>query len=345
MKYSNQKKNDKKTSNRIKILGGIVLLLLVAFLFYFLFIPRQKEVKAPVEENGKVEVTSSISKKNTITYDGKRYQYNEHLSNFLFLGIDSREKMDTSQGQANAGQSDALFVLSWDRVKHSLTIISIPRDTMTQIETFDVSGNSLGMSTDHISLAYAFGDGGRKSCELAKTAVSNLLYQVPIQGYCALNLDGLPLLAKAVGGIPITVPDDSLEQVNPEFQEGQKVILNENNIETFVRYRDITQSQSAITRLNRQKVFLDAYESRAIETFNGNPGFISDLYMDLQNYMVTNMGTDQFVKIMEDASSGSEKESLTIPGEGIEGKAFDEYQVNDEKLYEMMLQVFYEETE
>ena len=332
----------KRYSKRIRI-GTVLLVLLVAVFLYFLF--ALKVVEEPMEEKENIEVMSNRSKENIITYDGKQYQYNEHLSNFLFLGIDSREKVNTTQGQANAGQSDALFVLSWDRVKHSLTVISIPRDTMTQIEIFDVNGNSLGMSNDHISLAYAFGDGGRKSCELAKTAVSNLLYQVPIQGYCALNLDGLPLLAKAVDGIPIIVPDDSLEQIDSEFQEGEKVILNENNIETFVRYRDITQSQSAITRLNRQKVFLDAYESRAIETFNENPGFISDLYIDLQNYMVTNMGTDQFVKIMEDASSGSEKESFTIPGEGIEGKVFDEYQVYDEKLYEMILQVFYEETE
>lgn len=345
MKYSDQKKNNKNTLTMPKILGTVILFLLIAIFFYLLFVLREREVKEPIEEKENVEVTSNSSKKNRITYDGKQYQYNEHLSNFLFLGIDSREKVNTTQGQANAGQSDALFVLSWDRVKHSLTVISIPRDTMTQIEIFDVNGNSLGMSNDHISLAYAFGDGGRKSCELAKTAVSNLLYRVPIQGYCALNLDGLPLLAKAVDGIPMIVPDDSLEQVDPVFKEGANVILNENNIETFVRYRDITQSQSAITRLNRQKVFLDAYESRAIETFDKNPKFISELYLDLQNYMVTNMGTDQFVKIMEEASNGSVKNSLTIPGQGTEGKVFDEYQVDDEKLYEMVLQVFYEEAE
>lgn len=342
MKDSNQKRNNQKTLSIVKVLGGLILVCLILFLLYLLFIPKQKE---SIEEKEKVETNSNVSKENTITYNGKYYQYNEHLSNFLFLGIDSREKTQTSQGQANAGQSDALFVLSWDRVEHSLTMISIPRDTMTQIETFDVSGNSLGMSTDHISLAYAFGDGSTKSCELAKTAVSNLLYQIPIQGYCALNLDGLSLLAKAVGGIPLTVPDDSLEQVDSEFKKGAKVVLDENNIETFVRYRDIEQSQSAIVRLNRQKVFLNAYETCAIKTFNKNPGFISDLYIDLQSYMVTNMGSDQFVKIMEDASSSGVKNSLTIPGEGTEGKAFDEYHVDDEKLYEMILQVFYEETE
>ena len=30
-----------------------------------------------------------------ITWNGKTYSYNEHLSNFLFLGIDTKEKAET----------------------------------------------------------------------------------------------------------------------------------------------------------------------------------------------------------------------------------------------------------
>ena len=41
-----------------------------------------------------------------ITWNGKTYSYNEHLSNFLFLGIDTKEKAETKTGQADAGQAD-----------------------------------------------------------------------------------------------------------------------------------------------------------------------------------------------------------------------------------------------
>lgn len=71
-----------------------------------------------------------------ITWNGKTYSYNEHLSNFLFLGIDTKEKAETKTGQADAGQADALYLLSWNRLEGDITVISIPRDTMTQIETF-----------------------------------------------------------------------------------------------------------------------------------------------------------------------------------------------------------------
>lgn len=280
-----------------------------------------------------------------ISWNGKKYAYNDHLSNFIFLGIDKREKAETSNGQTDAGQSDVLFLLSWDRVKQDIALISIPRDTMTEIEVFDTSGQSLGKTKDHISLAYAYGDGGNASCELSKSAVSNLFYGLPVQGYCSVNMDGISVMTEDIGGLTVTVPDDSLEKVHPEFQEGAEVELNKDNTEIFVRYRDISESQSAIKRMKRQSIFLDAYAAKAEQEFSRNPGFITKLYEDLQPYMVTNIGVDQFAKIMKDASGGSELTKWTVPGKGTEGVSFDEYHVDDDKLYEMILETFYKEAE
>lgn len=124
----------------------------------------------------------------TITWKGEKYRYNDHLSNFLFLGIDTREKIETNVGHADAGQSDALYLLSWDRKENTITTISIPRDTITEVEAYGPGGESLGKSQDHISLAYAYGDGSYKSGELAKEAVSTLFYGLNIQGYCAIKM-------------------------------------------------------------------------------------------------------------------------------------------------------------
>lgn len=165
-----------------------------------------------------------------ITWNGKTYSYNEHLSNFLFLGIDTKEKAETKTGQADAGQADALYLLSWNRLEGDITVISIPRDTMTQIETFGPGGKSLGKSKDHISLSYAYGDGGYESCELAENAVSELLYGLPIDGYCALNMDGLPVLTDSVGGVTVTVPNDSLAEVDPGYAKGAVVTLKGEDI-------------------------------------------------------------------------------------------------------------------
>lgn len=282
---------------------------------------------------------------NSVIYDGKEYVYNDHLSNFLLLGVDKQEKEDTSAGQADAGQADAIYLLSFDRAENTVRTITIPRDTMTQIETFGPGGKSLGKSVDHISLSYSFGDGEHESCRLTKEAVSNLFYGLPIQGYCSISMDALPVLTESVGTLTVTVPNSSLEEVYPEFQEGSQVTLTPENTEAFVRYRDTKESQSALPRMERQQEFIRAFSEAAKKKFSEDSGYASDLYTSLEPYMVTSMSSDEFVKLAQSAASGRTEEGWTVPGEGTEGKSYDEYQVDDDALYEKIIETFYEEAD
>lgn len=277
-----------------------------------------------------------------ITYQGKEYQYNEHLSNFLFLGIDTREKAETKTGQADAGQADAVFLVAWDRVEGNVSLISIPRDTLTDIEVFDQEGKSLGKSKDHISLAYAYGDGGTESCRLMEEAVSNLLYGVPLQGYCSISLDGISSLTEAIGGVDVVVPNDSLAEVEPMWSQGTEIHLDGAEAETFVRYRNIRIEQSAMDRLQRQQEFLRAYGEKAVQVYEEDTSFLAGLYSSLENYMTTNIGKDMFAKVLSALQREGNADSMTIPGEGVQEAGFDAYRTDDSALYEMVLDVFYE---
>ena len=281
----------------------------------------------------------------TVIWEGKEYRYNDHLSNYLILGIDTREKAETSVGQADAGQADALYLLSWDSVEKTVSVVTIPRDTMTEIEAFGPGGESLGKSEDHISLSFAFGDGGHESCRLTEEAVSNLFYDLPIQGYCAVNLDGIPVLTESVGTLTVTVPNDSMEEAYPEFAEGAQITLDKENTELFVRYRDTDTPQSALDRTERQKEYIRAFGQEVQERFAGDAAFAADLYTALEPYMVTSMGNDEFVRLMESAAAGSVAGNWTVPGEGVQGKSYDEYHVDDDALYAKILETFYKETE
>lgn len=304
--------------------------------------------KSNRREQAQTPVSAETEKKRTsgsIVYEEKEYEYNDHLSNFLFMGIDKREKIETEQGKANAGQADAIFLLSWDRVEHQMTMLSIPRDTIAEIEVFDQNGDSLGMTKDHINLAYAYGDGNNISCNLMKQAVSNLLYGLPIQGYCSVDMDGIPLMVDAVGGVTVTIPNDSLEEQNPEWKKGSTIELNVENAEMFVRYRSTEKSQSALERLERQIAFLSAYGDKATQVYSKSPSLVTDLYEELNDHIVTNIGTDQFVKVLQDFSSDKDREIWNLPGQGTEGQDFDEYHVDDQELYKKMIQYFYKEVE
>lgn len=86
--------------------------------------PKVEPAEAEVEDV--LEETDDTGDYRTVTWQGTTYKYNDHLSNFLFLGIDTREKAETETGSADAGQSDALYLISWDRVDNQVTLISIP---------------------------------------------------------------------------------------------------------------------------------------------------------------------------------------------------------------------------
>ena len=69
----------------------------------------------------------------------------------------------------------------------------------------------------------------------------------------------------------VTVPNDSLAEEYPEFQEGEEAVITEENAETFLRWRDTNQTQSALDRMERQQAFLKAFGETVLERYAGNP--------------------------------------------------------------------------
>lgn len=315
---------------------GVLLIIGAAAAGYGLWKAQGDEISASIGGGPSTDPAGSV------TYDGRQYEYNDHLSNFLFMGVDTVGEISRN---THAGQADAIFLISWDRVLHDMTVIAIPRDTMTEIEVFSASGQSLGKTEDHINLAYAYGDGRTKSCTLMKEAVSNLFYGLPIQGYCSVDLEGIAAITAAVGGVTVTIPDDSLSDVNDNWVSGAQVTLDENNAEQFVRYRDTGQSQSAMGRLDRQIIYIKAWGEKAGALSRSDTSAATEIYEKLEAYMITNIGNDQFVKIMESMDADSNIDYWTIPGKSTEGEQFDEFYADDQALYGKIIETFYKPVE
>lgn len=323
------------------IAAGILVagFLIIAFMLYL----SVKGDKTSEEVPNKTGITEGSS--DAVVWNGKEYIYNDHLTNYLLLGIDNRGTEATATGQANAGQADAIYLVTRDRLENTVTMITIPRDTMTEIKLFGPGGESLGSNTDHISLSYAYGDGEYESCDLTRDAVSNLFYGLPIQLYCALSMDAIPVLTESVGSVTVTIPNDSLEEAYPEYAEGTAVELSAEDTETFVRYRDTEISQSAIARMERQQAYIKAFGEAARQHQSEDTGYAAQLYLSLEPYMVTNMNSGEFAELAESLADGTVREGWTVPGEGVEGKSYDEYHVDDSALYEKIIGTFYEEAE
>ena len=331
----------KRNKNRRKRIAAVLVICGVLAVVAVFAAGIWKQQRKAHMETDSASVSSEENTSESITYKGKTYVYNDHLSNYLFMGIDTKGDMETAES-GNAGQADAVFLVSVDRVTKEMQVISIPRDTMTEIEMFSVSRKSLGLMENHINLQYAQGDGKTESCELMETAVSKLLGGIPVHGYCSVNMDGIPVMTEAAGNVQVVIPDNSLEEVNPEFTEGAEVTLTKDNVEQFVRYRNTGREQSALVRQDRQKIFIEAYMKKAQEQYAKDASFVTGLYKSMKPYMVTNIGNDLFVKLLSAAQQG--KSSVhTLPGKGAQGEYFDEYRVDEEALQEMIISVFYRE--
>ena len=340
------KKNTRKAIRQRKICMLLIIILIIVLSilgggYYLLSQKNAASSKADGQNSDSRNQTDLNQNSDTVESKGEIYKYNNHLSNYLFLGIDTREAVDTYQSQADAGQADAIFLVSMDRATEKIKVLFIPRDSMTRIEVFNPYGQSLGETTDHLNIQYAFGDGKEKSCELMKTAVSDMLDGLPIQGYCSMNMDGISVITDFVGGIQLTIPDDSLADVNSEYKKGAVVDITGETAEQFVRYRDIDKTQSALVRQERQKTFLQALVQKAQEKAGEDAGFVTGLYDSVKSYTVTNMGNDIFAKLLA-ASQNGITDTETVPGEGTHGENFDEYHIDEDALSDLIISMFYE---
>lgn len=321
----------RKTKQNLFLAG--VAILVIGVILFFVLRDKDESYSSDFQES---------NRQDTVVYGGKEYRYNEHLSNYVFMGVDTREPITEYETREEAGRADAIFLLSYDRVKKTVKCISIPRDTMTNVRMIAPDGTDLGTSVEHINMQYAFGDGKDESCRLVKEAVSSLLYDIPIQGYCSLNMDGIAAAVEVLGSVEMVLADNSLEAVNPEYVKGAKITVTKENAEQIIRHRDTDVSQSAIARTNRQKELMKAVSDSAREKSTQDADFIVDMYESLKPYIVSNIGNDVLADLLE-AKFDSENGVIDIPGEGVEGELYDEYHIDEASLYELVLQMFYEE--
>lgn len=298
----------------------------------------QKQVLQENEEAG-VEVVDE----NSVRYQGKLYTYNTDMMNIVFMGIDQNVEQQDEGG--SQGRSDLVILAAVDNLNRKVTLFNINRNTMTDIAIYDEAGNYLRQSTTQLALAHSYGDGKEQSAKLVCDAVSNLLYGLPIHAYCALNVDAIPELNDAIGGVTVTLTRDYTE-LDSSYVQGATVTLWGDAALQFVRIRDITVEQSNEDRMERQKQYMQAFIAQTKAAVQQDLGLPLGLYRTVQPYMVTDISADQAVylatQLLGYEVSG---ELLTLPGTVVQGALYEEYHIDETALYDLIIQTFYEPAE
>lgn len=286
-----------------------------------------------------------------VEWHGKTYRRNHYIKAILCIGVDRSGSMLEPTLSGDGGQADGLFLLAQDTARNSLKILMIPRDSMTEITQTDTSwtdenGKELGKIYDHLSLSYAYGDGMEISCGYTVEAVSNLLAGLPVDSYMAADTSVVSVLNDMVGGVAVTIPTPGMERIDPSFSLGETVRLQGKQAEAFVRFRDIGIDNSAITRMGRQKAYITGFFQSVKETSRSNSRIVEELFEAVQDYMITDLSKEEYLKIAVDLVSGDGITSGSfrmVPGTGTATETYDEYYVDQEALIPVLLELFYRE--
>ena len=339
----------KQKEKNYKILPVFILILLaVAVLLVVLVILSRGNKENPVTSTEYVKTTEDTSsgtdkwQEGVISYNGKNYRYNTSIKNYLFLGVDQDGPVVKAKDGISGGQSDAMFLLVADDRNKTLSVIAINRNTMTNVKVYDEDGEYVNTARLQICLQHGYGDGMRVSCLRSVDAVSELFYNLPISGYLSMNMDALPIINDAIGGVTVEVLDDlSNTAKNVSLKKGETVTLTGDEAYVYLRSRDTSVFNSAGERLNRQMQYMTALFAKMKTVTESNPSIFKTINSSIKDYTVSSM---DFVKLAEMSADYTFDEShmYTIPGETVQGEVFEEYNVDDPALYEMILEIFYE---
>lgn len=206
----------------------------------------------------------------------------------LMLGVDQRP--------GDRGRSDSIIVLTVNPELSSVKMLSIPRDTRTEI---------IGYGTiDKINHAFAFG-----GAEMAIATAENFL-DIPIDYYVQINMEGFIKLIDAVGGITVYNDLEFIED-GKHFPEGELTLNGEDALLfSRMRYED---PRGDFGRQLRQRQIIQAFlkEGASLSSIVN----YKEIFSVLGENIKANLTFDEMVNIQRNyRSAANGVEQLSIEG-------------------------------
>lgn len=273
-----------------------------------------------------------------IVYNGSKYRYNEDVTTMLFMGVDKRD-IDDLTAEGMGGQSDVIVMMAIDTKNRNISMISLPRDTMADVAVYNTSGEYVGMREMQVCLAYAYGDGKDLSCEYMQAAVRRIFYNIPVQTYYALDLEGIAALNDSVGGVDVISPETI-----GDFVSGQLYHLVGRNAESFVRTRNQDIKEANLLRMERQKMYVKAFMSKVFAATKEDLTTPVTMFNESAPYSCTNLNASKVTYLAKELvlGGGMTTTMMTVPGDMTLVDHYAQYHIDEEAFYEMFLSVYYE---
>lgn len=288
--------------------------------------------------------------KGTISFQGKKYRYNDNLINILLLGIDDKGEYDEEDNATVPYQTDTVVLGTIDALNKEITFLNVPRDTVTKIQVLDFNDEVATTEYGPIAIQHSYGNQGKVTNEVTVQTVSNLLYDVPIYRYATVSLTAIPAVNDSVGGVKVKVLED-LTKWDPELAVGNEVTLDSKQAIIYTCRRDINIDDSAMGRISRQAQYIRKLFPAVKAKTKENITFPITLYSSLSDKVSTNMNTDEITylaRLLLDLELDSDSIE-TIPGQmrEIEPGEYEGYTdimgyvVDEDALKQMIIDRYY----
>ena len=165
---------------------------------------------------------------------------------------------------------------------------------------------------------------------------------MPIHAYAAIDYEGIEVLNDVFGGVTVQVLED-LTFVNPALQEGKIVTLDGQHAHSYVWSRNIEELDSNNMRKTRQKQYMMAFVQKTVEATKVDVNVPLKLYQAASNYMVTNVSIAKVTYLVSKVLNIGIADvwTVSVPGEVVKGEIYAKFIPNEEKLYELILDIFY----
>ncbi|MBE6789491.1 MAG: hypothetical protein E7539_07550 [Ruminococcaceae bacterium] len=276
----------------------------------------------------------------TVRYNGQWYVLKDNIDTVLVMGLDKFEADVQTDSYNNDRQADFLALLIIDRDEDKATAIHLNRDAMAKMNVLGIDGDVVDTTTAQLALAHTYGSGGKDSCENTADAVSNFLYEVPVEHYISLTMDAVATLNDLVGGVTVTVLDD-FSGVDDTLVKGQEVTLKGQQALTYVRNRKGIDDETNAHRMLRQQQYMKELFAVVTEKVDSDEGFLKDAAREISDYMVSDCTVSQLERIASFVSKHDISEIKNIEGKSEVGEKFMEFYPDEDKLQAMIIDLFF----
>ena len=178
-------------------------------------------------------------------------------------------------------------------------------------------------------------------------SISRILYNVPIDKYFALDLNGIQPINDSIGGVKV----QSLYDL-PDYgvKKGDTVHLTGDLTEAYVRTRDMDNLNGSLNRTQRQVQYLNAFADKVRGSVTSDFSVITNLYNTASDYCTTDLTVSNvtYLGSLLLQKGVTDFQSYTLEGKmkAVDNKEFKNYVYagfypDKDSLMQTVLDVFY----